>query len=82
MPNNTPQRTEYRRKPRKCPACGHAPLATILYGMPMFNEKLEQDIEAGKIVIGGCCVSMDDPVWECSQCGLQIYRQNEQASMS
>ena len=62
------------RKPRRCPKCKHYPLANILYGMPTFDDELEQKIKEGRIAIGGCCVSFDDPAWVCSKCGLEIYR--------
>jgi hypothetical protein len=32
-----------------------------MYGYPLFSEELEQKLEAGKITLGGCCISDDDP---------------------
>jgi len=72
--SNKSTRVERAQKPRKCPKCGQAPLARILYGMPAFDEELERKIEEGRITLGGCCVSDDDPTWECSHCGLKIFR--------
>jgi len=40
--SNTSTRVERAQKPRKCPECGQAPLASILYGMPAFDEELER----------------------------------------
>ena len=40
----------------KCPYCGSRNTARILYGMPAFNEEMERKLEAGKIVLGGCCI--------------------------
>ena len=64
-------RMERVKKPARCPACKHAPMASILWGYPAFSPDLEKDIEEGRVVLGGCCVSMDDPAWECSRCGQQ-----------
>jgi|GEM_PF-1236462 len=65
------------RKPRKCPACGFAPVATILYGMPSFSEEQQAAIARGEMVLGGCCISECDPYWACSQCGQRIYRTSD-----
>ncbi len=67
------------RKPRKCPKCGSACIASYLYGMPAVDEKLERELDAGRIVLGGCCVSEDDPQWQCADCGQDIYHMPESA---
>ena len=64
---------EYRKKPKKCPECGSVKIADILYGYPDFSKELERDIEDGRVQLGGCIVSGNDPVWECSECGTQFY---------
>lgn len=61
------------RKPAKCPRCGSKKIARILYGMPDFNM-IKEDLEAGKIVLGGCCVSDSDPSWQCVECDARIYK--------
>ena len=68
-----PQRLERARKPAKCPACGHATVAEILYGLPASSPQLDMDISTGRLVFGGCCVSDDDPSWKCIECGVAIY---------
>lgn len=61
-----------KRKPRKCPKCGHHPVGSILWGLPVFSDELEQKMREGRIVLGGCCVDPEnDPSWQCSQCGWQ-----------
>ena len=75
---NTSTRVERAQKPRKCPECGQAPLASILYGMPAFDEELERKMNEGRITLGDCCVSDDDPAWECTHCGLKIFRRQVQ----
>lgn len=76
--SNTSTRVERAQKPRKCPECGQAPLASILYGMPAFDEELERKMNEGRITLDGCCVSDDDPAWECAHCGLKIFRRQVQ----
>jgi hypothetical protein len=46
----------------------------ILYGLPAMGPELARDLEAGKIVLGGCCTSDDDPCWQCADCGAEIRR--------
>lgn len=62
-------------KPKKCPKCGDSPVASILYGLPAMDEALDERIEGGSVVLGGCIVSDDDAEWQCNSCGTQIYRQ-------
>ena len=56
------------RRPKKCPECGSKRVAEILYGMPAFSDKLERDLEVGRIDLGGCCVTDNDPEWQCVEC--------------
>ena len=71
-------RYEYKRKPRKCPMCGSVRIASILYGYPAFSEELQKDMDEGRVVLGGCCVTDDDPVWECVDCSTEIFRKGNQ----
>lgn len=67
-------RYETKRKPKKCPACSSHRIANILYGMPDLSAKLEKDLSAGRIILGGCCISDDDPEWQCADCQMVIYK--------
>jgi hypothetical protein len=54
--------------PSECPAC-HAPrVARIQYGLPVFTPELEQELDEGRTVLGGCCIFGNDPQWECLEC--------------
>ncbi len=68
------ERLEQSRKPVRCPKCGGRPVARIVYGLPYFSEQEAAAVDAGKIVLGGCIFTNDDPAWECVPCGQQIYR--------
>ncbi|HPJ05829.1 MAG TPA: hypothetical protein PLK17_09965 [Bacteroidales bacterium] len=59
-------------KPIKCPACGSPKVVRIMYGMPSYEAFL--DSKAGKIILGGCVVSNDDPKWGCIDCKEKIYK--------
>jgi hypothetical protein len=72
-------RLERARKPASCPICKKSPMGSILYGYPAFSPDLERQLEKGSIVLGGCCPTMDDPAWECSRCGQQIYKKKKGA---
>ncbi len=66
-------RVEMERQPRKCPTCGHSPVASILYGKPAFTESLRRKIRRGRVALGGCVMDADSPVWQCTGCGLRIF---------
>ena len=68
------KRYSAKSKPEKCPKCGSARVARILYGMPMFSDQLQADMDSGKIVLGGCELTGDDPAWKCLECETEIYR--------
>ena len=56
---------------KKCPACkSKTGLRKISYGMPMPplvpNGPL---IDESKYVLGGCCISDNDPTIKCIECG-------------
>lgn len=55
----------------KCPKCGSAKVAAIKYGLPAFDEELERELEAGRVVLGGCVITGDDPEWQCNECEHQ-----------
>jgi predicted nucleic-acid-binding Zn-ribbon protein len=63
-----------RTRPKQCPACGCHKVALIQYGLPAFDDEMNRQLEAGKIVLGGCCISDCDPKWQCVECGAQVYR--------
>lgn len=43
-------------------------IARIIWGDPVFYDGLIQDIDEGRVHIGGCCVTGDDPEWHCNDC--------------
>ena len=58
-------------KPDACPKCSSRKVASILYGLPRFDEELERSIDVGGIVLGGCCIFGEDPTWHCNTCRHQ-----------
>lgn len=62
-----------RQKKIKCPYCGSTNIARILYGLPTFSSKLDEDIKMGKIVLGGCCEGIDDPKRHCNDCNRIFF---------
>ena len=65
----------FKRKPRKCPVCGVASIANILYGMPVFNPQLERKLAEKKVILGGCVISDDDPSWGCTECESVFFKE-------
>ncbi len=60
-------------KPERCPECGSNKIANILYGLPVYSDDLKQRIKENKVVLGGCCISGNDPVWKGTSCNIVIY---------
>lgn len=57
-----------QRPKRTCPKCGSDKVARILYGLVAYDD-VKNDLKAGRITLGGCCVTDESPAWECTQCG-------------
>ena len=64
------------RKPRTCPSCNGKNVAPILWGYPMETAEHTQALHEKKIILGGCCISDNDPTWECADCYVKIWRQS------
>jgi DNA-directed RNA polymerase subunit RPC12/RpoP len=54
---------------KKCPECGSTTaLRKYIYGMP------DGPVDESKYLIGGCCITGNDPTYECIDCGHQIFK--------
>ncbi|MDD3366481.1 MAG: hypothetical protein WCS59_00560 [Sphaerochaetaceae bacterium] len=51
---------------RKCPKCGSTNTVRILYGFPA--PEAVSLAEQGKVILGGCCVTLTDPEFHCKDC--------------
>lgn len=61
------------KKPNTCPKCGEKKVVPIIYGEPTYKAMiLEHD---GKAVLGGCCILIGGPLWQCIRCNAQICKQ-------
>jgi hypothetical protein len=65
------------KKPDKCPKCGSIKVVNILYGEPSYEAHLEE--VAGKLIIGGCCITGHDPKWGCVDCKAKIFKRKFRA---
>ena len=74
FPKNDSKLIRLNSKPNYCPVCGSDKIATYLRGMPAMSLKLESDIKEGKIILGGCCISDDDPFCNCPECKTDFYK--------
>ncbi len=55
---------------RTCPGCGAGNVATILYGMP--GVEVADDVDAGRVKLGGCVIGPDMPTHHCNVCGIDF----------
>ena len=60
-------------KIKNCPNCNSPRIAKILYGYPALDDNLDRAVEECKIVLGGCCVTDNDPDYQCVECQALIY---------
>jgi len=52
-----------------CPRCASRKVAQIAYGLSYGDPTLQDDVAAGRQVLGGCLVSDSDPEFFCHACG-------------
>jgi len=48
-----------------------------MYGLPDYCEELQSALKDGRIVLGGCMVDHDSPIWHCNDCGHEWGRAPE-----
>ena len=51
-----------------CPFCGSKNIAEYLFGMPAYDEELEERLAKNEIVLGGCCIHPASPACHCNEC--------------
>jgi hypothetical protein len=56
---------------RRCPHCRARGLVRIIYGMP--GHEIVEQARLGRVAIGGCVISLDDPEHQCVECGAQVW---------
>lgn len=61
------------KKPSVCPVCRSKRIAQYMYGMPAYSEKLKKELDEGKTILGGCCISDQDPSFACLECKTDFY---------
>jgi len=59
---------ESTKRKIKCPYCSSNFIAKIQYGYPNFSESLQNEIDEGKIILGGCCEEIGAPDKHCNNC--------------
>ena len=53
-----------------CPKCGSHATAGIVYGFVDVSEpSLREELDSGRAVLGGCCVSAESKDRQCLDCG-------------
>jgi primosomal protein N' len=77
MCGSTAGNTPMTSKPDRCPECGSEKVASIFYGLPVFTVELERQLKEGEVILGGCCVTGDDPQWHCVECRHQWGKMEE-----
>jgi rubrerythrin len=59
--------SEAQLEKRICPKCRKSVVPVpIAYGYP--SPDLFEDADAGRVQLGGCVISGDDPQWACPAC--------------
>ena len=54
---------------KKCAKYGAVSIASILFGYPSMSEDLQDDLDSGMVVLGGCVIRSDfEPDRHCNEC--------------
>lgn len=56
-------------RPARCPQCNSKRVAEIVYGYVLMSRQLKAALRAGRVCLGGCMYSHDNPHWCCLACG-------------
>ena len=48
--------------------CNSKNTSVIVYGYMLMTKELKKDLEQKRVVLGGCCVTENDPKWMCNDC--------------
>lgn len=62
----------------QCQKCKSKNCAEIIYGLPAFDSEMEKRLEEKKIILGGCCVMLDEngkemnPRYHCNECHFEF----------
>lgn len=65
----------FSKKKKRCPKCGSRETVRIVYGFPA--PELVEEAQRGKVELGGCCMTPDQPERRCKSCGYS-WRAEEQ----
>lgn len=52
----------------QCPECKNTNIAEILYGNIAITKHLQEQLDSGKAILGGCNINEHSPQWECNKC--------------
>jgi hypothetical protein len=63
------RRKDKSKIPGQCPKCGAATVRPIMFGYP--TAEAEGAVARGEIVLGGCVIPEEPPIWSCTQCGAE-----------
>jgi len=74
LKNNNKMNRIFETKPDKCPNCGSEKIAEILYGKPIDSPKLRNELEEGRIILGGCFYADHFPAWKCLDCKTNMFK--------
>jgi hypothetical protein len=50
-----------------------------MFGFP--GPEMAEDAQKGRIILGGCCVTGNDPEWQCPACGATLPEGAEPADL-
>lgn len=62
------KQTKFTNPKIACPFCGSENYARYSYGMHILDKELEEKLNKGEIILGGCCISPDSPKYHCNSC--------------
>jgi DNA-directed RNA polymerase subunit RPC12/RpoP len=58
-----------------CPACGSRDVVPVIHGMP--DDEAEAAARRGEVVLGGCMIWPEKPIWHCRACEREFGMMKE-----
>lgn len=68
---------ETKHQKPKCPYCGSEDIAEYIWGEPLLDENLFKALDNKEVILGGCCISDNDPQYHCNKCDKDFGKRKD-----
>jgi hypothetical protein len=64
-------------RPKRCPWCNSNLVAEIIHEINSLTPAIQQQLDDCRAVLGVCLKYLENPKWQCMDCGAQIYARDQ-----